>query len=1072
MIKKIMFIFGLILALGVNVNAIQDDDYYANNGQTGENIKIQQSEVLFSEINNAAYVNVKVLNPKYNMMDEFNMRKYGVPQYLHKYKIFLNRIYDEEKGKIYYRIVDELGKLKGEDNLLKYSLDPANLEEVNIKNISGDNIEGVITTKDIGVNPDSGNIIIDLPIIYSKELEQARFEFLKLKSDMRSWIEEFKKIEDNMMLNGLDSVDSAKYTEIENKIEGGKYQLNLLGIKLRAFGIETYSQNAYETGKYTVRKIVIKDAAESINDLIIKDVTKYKNQTMSINLNPYKHKGLKAVIKNEGNTSLLLADNIVVNMKADYAAQKLKASFADLEELKNKDYYKIVIAGELVTSPQPTTRGEAYDEVESEPFYRTIFVKKELIHGNVVNLNKKHINATISKVNAEEYGFLVNKIYEVIKVMAIFTIFLAIIGIGIKMIMFQKAPVERAQAMYSLTYVFVGAFILANVSLISIFVLKNMEEIKSKFTNLYEVEKPDGEEYDYFLASEGVEVAPITIGEKAEMEPSGIFEKSANLILDLLIDFGILIKKLVLGSDFGVDRVIFLKGIKEGKEISPYEPFSPNEWNRLLELYSVITLIATPLIFVMVAKTGFEYVIKSASPDKRAKLKSDVQRWIFVGFIMVAFPFVFREVLDFFNKLTILLPISNINMEFVDLVNTNNFVGDFIAKMMFLMVEIKIYFVFIVRKVLLAVLFGISPIMSIMWGMNAPGSTISVWISTLFQNVTIQFFYAVTFFIMLYMITISNVQYSWLYYLIWMMLITKIVSTLRQSLQSFFTHSMGFNEEALAGESINQLKRVTKLVKSTTKVASTGAKLLNRKQMMKNGLEEKERNRIREERVKQKEEKQALTNENTPISQPPATPQQSDQQQPNQQQPNQQQQDQQPPNGGAGNDGAGTDGSQPANPKETENHKNEQAELYRDYILKHVESMKVDFKRASDKEGLKKDLNIDHLKKEFGKAVTDVAAFAIAGDTTETNKDIATIAKATKSVKDSVISDPSKDNKKYKKYRKKENLSDTYKKMYSAAMKDPNVDNKMFRETFNKDVKGLKLGFEAKDDIIFEKTKK
>ncbi|MCT4611773.1 MAG: hypothetical protein N4A47_00220 [Clostridia bacterium] len=415
--------------------------------------------------------------------------------------------------------------------------------------------------------------------------------------------------------------------------------------------------------------------------------------------------------------------------------------------------------------------------------------------------------------NEKALNVFLGTIMEIIRNLGAFITFAAIMAVGIQMIVTKAAPVERAQAMYSLVYIAIGGFILGNLLFISSFVINTANNMFETFEEKYEMEEYVVEETNSVKLDGEVKEDVGGI--------AGLAIKGMVGVMDSIIDLGRSIKDMIFGEKSDINTVLFLNDVEGDANLSALEPFSPKEWNVLLKIYATIASIAIPLVFLMVAKTGFEYIIFSQSVDKRSVLKGDFFKWIMSVFIMPIFPWIFKMLIIVFNELVLVLPVSSMNIDYMDIINTNNPLGDAIFRLFFVGIELNIYFIFLVRKIMLTILFVISPLAIFMWGMRAPGNTIKIWFGEIFSNLSTQFFYALTFYVMAYLLV--STDQSWLYFLVWMMMAMQVAKMLKNSLQTFFASKMGIDEEKVASGVMGQVGNTLGVVKNVTGVTAKAA---------------------------------------------------------------------------------------------------------------------------------------------------------------------------------------------------------------------------------------------------------
>jgi len=556
-----------------------------------------------------------------------------------------------------------------------------------------------------------------------------------------------------------------------------------------------------------IYKSMVKDKTVDYNKkLIFYTLSKY-NETTELEFALYENGAIHVPLnyRNKEYRNSEVGDDVIT-----YTAE-LKDEFYEVTVV-GKKIKTLEVAEEDARDTGPKTTGVKKGDVTKIEFENVgeitkVWVSKEQFEKDVsvIPLSGRIVNITDS---GEKIKNIVEILLSMIKIFAAAIIFLSVIAVGIRMMATDKAPLEKLDAMYSITYIFIGAIILGNVLLLSALILKNTNTLKNKFNDIYitSIEENMNIEYDTFAV---VDVKDSEDEDLADKLADGlrmiekIFLYPLIGFIDMIADAGIAVKNLFFQREVTLNRLIFLNPTDKSLGISPYEPFTKREWITMLKTYLFMSILASPLLFVMIGKTGFEYVIYASSPQKRAVLKGAIYKWLLAVFLIAAFPTLFLYALSFFNALVKMFPVADVNMQFHKMINTNNALGDAIARLMFISIEFKIVLVFIVRKIMLIALFIIAPLACMMLGLDNEGKSFKLWWNELMQNLSMQFFYALAFYIMIATLLSTEVRYSWLYYLVWMASTVKIASILRNSLQTYLSKERGINEEAIAQQAFS-----------------------------------------------------------------------------------------------------------------------------------------------------------------------------------------------------------------------------------------------------------------------------
>ncbi|HBY19537.1 MAG: hypothetical protein A2Y24_02985 [Clostridiales bacterium GWE2_32_10] len=251
------------------------------------------------------------------------------------------------------------------------------------------------------------------------------------------------------------------------------------------------------------------------------------------------------------------------------------------------------------------------------------------------------------------------------------------------------------------------------------------------------------------------------------------------------------IEELITLKDFGDN--INLSDIN--KYLAPFD--GAGKLDAYTAGYIACAAISVPLMFIAVLKTGFSYVIHSSNYNQITQIKDDFRRF-FVALVFVAVgPFVFQGILIAFNMATMLLPFQY-EFSIADQFDTGNAVADIIGGLYLLYIELTIVFIFLVREVMLTVMYIITPIVIFVWAISRNAELIKVWWGELLTNAATQFIYALVFFVATIGLGKMTTDH-WLLYLVWMTMVIKLAKALKNSLQGgFFKSLSGIDEEGMA----------------------------------------------------------------------------------------------------------------------------------------------------------------------------------------------------------------------------------------------------------------------------------
>ncbi|HAN09106.1 MAG TPA: hypothetical protein DCP90_00650 [Clostridiales bacterium] len=380
-----------------------------------------------------------------------------------------------------------------------------------------------------------------------------------------------------------------------------------------------------------------------------------------------------------------------------------------------------------------------------------------------------------------------------------FIVFIAVVVIGFKALgnATKESPKERIELMESFKNVFIGIIVVTFAFALTTFCFSKLQSTLD----------------DMYHFSEGV----TTVGSGLE-NPD---DDQGNALVKILFNAGnylvkgirALLHGLIPGYD-SVENLITMRDAGDKIEVNAatgdvtnYEKFLRPFTNDKLSLYDsgywVFALICFPLIFIVIIKTGYMYIIYSNNYGQVAQVKDDVRRLLTACLFILMGPYIFRMVIMFFNMLTMILPF-NYDFSITEDMKTGNFFGDIIGGVWLLIIEVQITFIFLIREVVLTVMYIVTPLVALTWAISKEFKLIRMWWGELFTNAATQFIYAMVFFVATIGIstlgTTLSTSYSFLMYLVWMSLVIKLAAMFKASIQAgWFAQAFGINEEAEAG---------------------------------------------------------------------------------------------------------------------------------------------------------------------------------------------------------------------------------------------------------------------------------
>ena len=220
-------------------------------------------------------------------------------------------------------------------------------------------------------------------------------------------------------------------------------------------------------------------------------------------------------------------------------------------------------------------------------------------------------------------------------------------------------------------------------------------------------------------------------------------------------------------------------------------PFSKIEWERYMYGYRALEALALALVAIALIKVSAEHVINAGNSEKIAESKQAILRMGIAMLCIVLGPYIVRLILTLFNYLLILVPLKDIELE---LAFGSGIVAS-VAGVMYQWVLLKIYFVFLVRKLMITFMLLLTPVVFGLWAISNKFRSLSLWIGELVTNSATQLCYALVFFVGSLIMFSGQSDFITL---ILVMMFMQLADFFKDSLQGLVQKWGGINETGVA----------------------------------------------------------------------------------------------------------------------------------------------------------------------------------------------------------------------------------------------------------------------------------
>ncbi|MCQ2979278.1 MAG: hypothetical protein MJ245_05740 [Clostridia bacterium] len=404
----------------------------------------------------------------------------------------------------------------------------------------------------------------------------------------------------------------------------------------------------------------------------------------------------------------------------------------------------------------------------------------------------------------------------VAKVIFAFVVFVVILLIGIDAITDSYDGKSRAQIIEKFKHIIYGV-ILFSIATLIVAVASQFQE--TVLTDLYDVQyesvtMPEMEDatLDTNWLANILEMGLKIIGRVLEVILQFLFSLVSGNGFDNALDNQYTLNNVLFLADFG-DTIDLNAENQYGVKLTT-APFSVAEWTRYTKAYIFLATIAVPLMLLSVIKVAYDLVMGAGNFEKVTEVKKTVMR-IISGIIIIALgPYLFRTVLTFFNMLVYLIPVEFSFDIIIEDIDDANGLLSVITSLWWLWIKFRIMLLFVVREIMLTVMYVITPIVIGFWTVSEKTKAFNRWIGETVTNAATQFCYALVFFIAT--VVLSGAQTNAFFTLLWMSMMLKVADFFKESFQNLFDKWSGINELQVSDAMAKSVRGFNnKLVNST-----------------------------------------------------------------------------------------------------------------------------------------------------------------------------------------------------------------------------------------------------------------
>ncbi|QSX05461.1 hypothetical protein JYG23_12360 [Sedimentibacter sp. zth1] len=298
--------------------------------------------------------------------------------------------------------------------------------------------------------------------------------------------------------------------------------------------------------------------------------------------------------------------------------------------------------------------------------------------------------------------------------------FIILITLGV-LAYFDKKEGHREKFIKSIIILIVSAFVISSAYAISMTFHKVIEE-QATIGNV----------------SIG-EALQTTIGEFGKAV--GFWERALYSFLDIFAESAIWIRDFIIGQNVGIRQIL------NKCASNPIVSFNVEYGDDSVNLYNLILISASFLLFIMVVNSGYKLAKFSYNTNSREEVIKSFTKWFYVLLLIMIIPATFitaTKVMDIAMNI-----LNKINDSYV--ISTDTLTVEAygplapIAKIYISYLEFKVYVLMLYRKFIINAFYITIPITVYLWGISDNFESLTLWTNTLLMNIFSPIFYSISF---------------------------------------------------------------------------------------------------------------------------------------------------------------------------------------------------------------------------------------------------------------------------------------------------------------------------------------
>lgn len=242
-------------------------------------------------------------------------------------------------------------------------------------------------------------------------------------------------------------------------------------------------------------------------------------------------------------------------------------------------------------------------------------------------------------------------------------------------------------------------------------------------------------------------VGDVSVGEVAQIaiekfgRTVGFWERAVYNILDMFAESAIWIRDFIIGQSGGIRQIL------NKYASNPLVSFNVEYDGGTINLYNLVLMSASFLLFIMVVNSGYKLAKFSYQSNSREDVIKAFQKWFYVILFMLIIPATFITTIKVMDTMMNIL--NKINDSYVlstDTLTVETY-GPLapVAKIYIAYLEFKVFVLMLYRKFIINAFYLTVPVTVYLWGISDNFESLTLWTNTLLMNIFSPIFYSIAF---------------------------------------------------------------------------------------------------------------------------------------------------------------------------------------------------------------------------------------------------------------------------------------------------------------------------------------